>query len=188
METEEELVPLAGIVEELGWPAYKVRLALGKAGRELRRAKATHRSRTTLYPLAETVRLLRGIGDEKARFAYAPGKWTVKEVVGHINDAERIFAYRALRFARGDEQPLTGFDENVYAPAGRFNDRSIGDLLDEFEAIRAATIHLFRNLNDDELARRGTANNNPITVRAIAYVVAGHERHHVKLLHERYGV
>jgi hypothetical protein len=137
---------------------------------------------------SETVRLLRGIGDQKSRFAYAPGKWTITEVVGHINDAERIFAYRALRFARGDEQPLTGFDENVYAPAGRFNDRSIGDLLDEFEAIRTATIHLFRNLNDDELARRGTANNNPITVRAIAYVIAGHERHHVKLLHERYGV
>jgi uncharacterized damage-inducible protein DinB len=137
---------------------------------------------------AETVRLLRGIGDQKAGFAYAPGKWTIKEVVGHISDAERIFAYRALRFARGDEQPLTGFDENVYAPAGRFNDRSIGDLLDELEAIRTATIHLVRNLNDDELARRGTANNNPITVRAIAYVIAGHERHHVKLLHERYGV
>jgi hypothetical protein len=136
----------------------------------------------------ETTRMLRGISDEKGRFAYAPGKWTIKEVVGHICDAERIFSYRALRFARGDAQPLTGFDENSYAPAGRFNERSLGDLLDEFEAIRAATIHLLRHLSEEELARRGVANNNPISVRAIAYVIAGHERHHAKLLRERYGV
>ena len=136
----------------------------------------------------ETVRLLRPLSEERARFAYAPGKWTVKEVIGHIADAERIFAYRALRFARGDAQPLTGFDENSYVPAGRFNDRALVDLLDEFEAIRTATIHLLRNLNDEELARSGPANNNPISVRAVAYVIAGHERHHVKLLRERYGV
>lgn len=136
----------------------------------------------------DTVRLLRPLSEDRARFAYAPGKWTVKEVVGHITDAERIFAYRALRFARGDAQPLTGFDENAYVPAGRFNERALGDLVDEFEAVRAATIHLLRHLDDDELARVGSANNNPISVRALAYVVAGHERHHVKLLRERYGV
>ena len=136
----------------------------------------------------ETVRLLRPLSEERARFAYAPGKWTVKEVIGHISDAERIFAYRALRFARGDAQPLTGFDENSYVPAGRFTDRALVDLLDEFEAIRTATIHLLRHLNDEELARSGAANNNPISVRALAYVIAGHERHHVKLLRERYGV
>ena len=136
----------------------------------------------------ETVRLLRPLSEERARFAYAPGKWTVKEVIGHISDGERIFAYRALRFARGDAQPLMGFDENTYVPAGRFNDRALVDLLDEFEAIRTATIHLLRHLNDEELARSGPANNNPISVRALAYVIAGHERHHVKLLRERYGV
>ena len=136
----------------------------------------------------ETVRLLRPLGEERARFAYAPGKWTVKEVVGHVSDAERIFAYRALRFARGDAQPLAGFDENAYVPAGRFNERTLNGLLDEFEAVRAASIPLFTHLNAEELARRGTSNNNTITVRALAYIIAGHERHHVKLLRERYGV
>jgi|SRR5690348_5153803 hypothetical protein len=136
----------------------------------------------------ESLRLLRGIDDEKGLYAYAPGKWTIKEVIGHLCDAERIFTYRALRFARGDEQPLTGFDENSYVPAGRFNDRRINDLLNEFQAIRVATIHLFRHLTEDELSRSGTANGNPITVRALGYIVAGHERHHVKLLRERYGL
>jgi hypothetical protein len=136
----------------------------------------------------ETVRLLRPLSEERARFAYAPGKWTVKEVVGHLSDAERIFAYRALRFAREDAQPLTGFDENSYVPAGRFNRRTIADLVDEFEAVREATIHLFRHLDDDALARSGPANNNPISVRALAYVIAGHERHHLTLLRDRYGV
>ena len=136
----------------------------------------------------DTVRMLRSVSEERGLYAYAPGKWTIKEVVGHVNDAERIFCYRALRFARGDGQPLTGFDENAYVPAGRFNERTMRDLIDEFEAVRAATIHLFRHLDADELARRGVANHNPITVRAIAYIVAGHERHHAKLLRERYAL
>lgn len=134
------------------------------------------------------LRSLRAVDDERGLYSYAPGKWTIKEVVGHLCDAERIFTYRALRFARADEQPLTGFDENSYVPAGRFNDRRMNDLLNEFQAIRAATIHLFSHLNEDELSRRGVANGNPITVRALGYIVAGHERHHIKLLHERYGV
>ena len=136
----------------------------------------------------DTMRMLRGINDERGLYAYAPGKWTIKEVIGHLCDAERVFAYRALRFARGDAQPLAGFDENAYAPAGRFNQRPIGDLVDEFQAIRAATVHLFRYLNDEELARRGMANSNPISVRALGFVIAGHERHHAKLLRERYGL
>lgn len=136
----------------------------------------------------ESLRMLRGVDDSRGLFAYAPGKWTIKEVVGHLCDTERIFSYRALRFARGDEKPLAGFDENSYVPAGRFNERRMNDLLNEFQAIRAATIHLFRHLDEDELSRRGPANDNPITVRALGYIVAGHERHHVKLLRERYGV
>lgn len=136
----------------------------------------------------ETVRLLSEVDDNRALYAYAPGKWTIKEVVGHLSDAERIFAHRALRFARSDGQPLPGFDENAYVPAGRFNERPIADLVDEFRAIRASTVHLFRYLNDEELARRGIANNNPISVRALAFVIAGHERHHAKLLRERYGL
>jgi DinB family protein len=136
----------------------------------------------------DMMRTLRPVDDERGLHAYAPGKWTVKEVIGHLSDAERVFAYRALRFARGDAQPLAGFDENAYAPAGRFNERPMGDLVEEFQAIRASTVHLFRHLNEEEMARRGIANGNPISVRALGYVIAGHERHHVGLLRERYGI
>jgi hypothetical protein len=136
----------------------------------------------------ETVRLLSGVDDKRGLYAYAPGKWTIKEVIGHLSDAERVFTHRALRFARGDAQPLPGFDENAYVPAGRFNERPIGDLVDEFRAIRASTVHLFRYLSEEETARRGIANNNPISVRALGFVIAGHERHHAKLLRERYGL
>ena len=136
----------------------------------------------------DTLRMLRRVDDERGLYAYAADKWTIKEVIGHLSDAERVFSYRALRFARGDAQPVAGFDENAYVPAGRFNDRPIKDLIDEFQAIRAATIHVFRYLSEDELARRGIANGNPISVRALGYVIAGHERHHAKLLRERYGL
>ena len=136
----------------------------------------------------DTLRMLRRVDDERGLYAYAPGKWTIKEVIGHLSDTERVFSYRALRFARGDAQPVAGFDENAYVPAGRFNERPIKDLIDEFQAIRAATVHVFRYLSEDELARRGIANGNPISVRALGYVVAGHERHHAKLLRERYGL
>jgi DinB family protein len=136
----------------------------------------------------ETVSLLSGVDDKRGLYAYAPGKWTIKEVIGHLSDAERVFTHRALRFARGDAQPLPGFDENAYVPAGRFNQRPIADLVDEFRAVRASTVHLFRYLSEEEMARRGIANNNPISVRALGFVIAGHERHHAKLLRERYGL
>lgn len=136
----------------------------------------------------EIARLLRGLSDEQASHAYAPGKWTVKEVVGHLSDTERVFAYRMLRFSRGDATPVPGFDENVYTPAGHFNARTMDDLVDEFEAVRAATIHLLRPMSAEDLARLGTANSAPISVRALAYIAAGHERHHVAILRERYGV
>jgi len=135
---------------------------------------------------AETVRLLRNLSPGKADYAYAPGKWTVKEVVGHVIDAERIFAYRALRFARGDKTELAGFDENTYVPAGQFGLRTMNDLLDEFEVVRASTIQLARHLDAEALDRRGTASQNPVSVRALLYIIAGHERHHVALLRERY--
>ena len=134
----------------------------------------------------ETVRLLRGVSASKADFAYAPGKWTVKEVVGHMIDAERIFAYRALRFARGDATDLPGFDENSYVPNGRFNSRTLADLLDELEVVRASTIHLAKHLDEEALTRRGTANRAGVTVRALIYIIAGYERHHVGLLRDRY--
>ena len=137
---------------------------------------------------AETLRLLRAAPAEKADYAYAPGKWTVKEVIGHLIDAERIFAYRALRFARGDATDLPGFDENAYVPNGGFARRTLADLLAEFETVRASTIHFAKHLDDEALSRRGSANGTGVSVRAMLYIVSGHERHHVALLRDRYGV
>ena len=134
-----------------------------------------------------TQRLLAGVSEERALYRYAPGKWSVKEVVGHVSDAERIFAYRALRFARGDRTPLPGFDEEAYAPAGRFDARPLGDLAAELDSVRKATVALFSGLDAEALVRRGPANNNEVSVRALAYVIAGHERHHMAILRERYG-
>jgi hypothetical protein len=136
----------------------------------------------------ETATLLRSISEEKAAFRYAPEKWTVKTVVGHFTDAERIFGYRALAIARGDTKSLPGFDENSYAAAGDFDRRSIGDLADEYEANRRATVLLFRGLSADAWTRKGMANESPITVKGQAYVALGHERHHLRVLRERYGV
>ena len=134
----------------------------------------------------ETQDLLAAIPEGRALHRYAPGKWSIKEVVGHVTDAERVFSYRALRFARGDETPLSGFDEKAYAPAGHFDAHSLPDLAAELDAVRRATIALFSGLDPEALARRGLANNKEISVRALAYVIAGHERHHVEILRERY--
>jgi hypothetical protein len=136
----------------------------------------------------ETVALLRGIDEQKSQHRYAPGKWTIREVVGHLIDAERVFTYRAVTFARGDSTPLPSFDENGWAKTSNAARRTMADLISEFEAVRAASVALFRGFSDAEFGRAGTASNNPITVRALAYIVAGHERHHVKVLRERYGV
>jgi hypothetical protein len=136
----------------------------------------------------ETAALLRGIDEKKSQHRYAPGKWTIREVVGHLVDAERVFTYRAVTFARGDPTKLPSFDENVWAKTSNAARRSMADLIAEFEAVRAATIALFRGFSDEEFARSGTASNNPVSVRALAYIVAGHERHHVKVLHDRYDV
>jgi uncharacterized damage-inducible protein DinB len=134
----------------------------------------------------ETVALVRGLSDEQANHAYAPGKWSIKEVIGHISDAERVFAYRALTVARNDKTPLPSFDENAWAADSNAGSRPLSDLLDEFQAVRAATIQLARGLEPDALARIGTASGNPVSPRALLYIAAGHERHHVDLLRERY--
>lgn len=133
-----------------------------------------------------TLAAVRAQPPEKADFAYAPGKWTVKEVIGHLCDAERVFAYRLLRFARADETPLAGFDENEYVPAGRFGERTLESLLEEFAAVRQATIALVAGLPDEAWSGSGAANNQPVSARAIAYIIAGHELHHQALLLERY--
>jgi hypothetical protein len=136
--------------------------------------------------LAETLRLLGSISPSKAEFRYAVGKWSIKEVVGHISDTERVMCHRALRFSRGDSTPLPGFDENEYVRQANFGERSLADLAGEFEVVRNSTLNFFRSLGDDALMRRGVANGNGFTVRALAYIIAGHERHHVKLIRERY--
>lgn len=135
----------------------------------------------------ETVGMLRK-AKQKADHAYAPGKWTVKEVIGHLCDTERVMAYRALRFSRGDKTDLPGFDENAYVASSNFSSRTIEDLLEELWSVRAATLSLVKNLKGEMLTREGTANGNPVSVRALLYIIAGHERHHMAILRERYGL
>jgi hypothetical protein len=137
---------------------------------------------------AQTAALLGGLSPEQGRFRYAPGKWSVTEVVGHLADAERVFAYRALRFARGDATPLPGFDEQAWMPAAGFARRPLADVLDEYGAVRAASLALFRSLDAESAARAGLANGQRVTVRALGYVIAGHELHHRAVLRERYGL
>lgn len=130
--------------------------------------------------------MLGGVPESRGDFAYAPGKWTLKEVLGHIADTERVFSYRALRIARGDSTPLEGFDENAWVPESGAKNRTMADLLGELAAVRRATTALLRNLPAEAPLRRGTANNKGITVRALAWVAAGHALHHQRLIRERY--
>jgi len=112
----------------------------------------------------------------------------VKEVVGHMMDAERVFSYRALRIARADKTPLPGFDENAWVPAAHFDRRPMADLVSDYQTMRAATVSLFASLDEEALTRVGTANDQPFSVRALAHIIAGHELHHVAILRERYGL
>ncbi len=134
----------------------------------------------------EMRQLLGDLPADKANYRYAPGKWSIKEVIGHMADTERVFCYRSLRFARGDGTPLPSFDENDYVLNANFAQRTIMDLADEYDAVRRATILLFRNFSPDAFMRIGTASEREFTVRALVYIVAGHERHHLALLRERY--
>ena len=136
--------------------------------------------------MRDTQARLRPIGEEKSMFRYAADKWSVREVVGHMADSERVFTYRALRFARGDATPLPGYDEKAWGEASNAHNRTLSSLLDDFQTLRAATLSLFRGFSEAAWGRAGTANNVTITVRALGYIVAGHERHHVRILKERY--
>lgn len=135
---------------------------------------------------AESRALLGGLSDEAARKRYAPGKWSVKEVVGHIADTERVMAYRALRFGRGDPTPLAGFEQEDFVRGASWDDIPLAALLDDLELVRGATVSLLRGFSGTALARQGTASNSPVTVRALAAIIAGHERHHLRILRERY--
>jgi uncharacterized damage-inducible protein DinB len=136
--------------------------------------------------LDETLALVRGLPEERGGHRYAPGKWSIREVLSHVIDAERIFAYRALRIARGDATPLASFDENAYAAESNAAARTLADLAEELAHVRLGNLALFRGLDDEALARRGTASGGEVSVRALAWIIAGHERHHVALLRERY--
>jgi len=119
-------------------------------------------------------------------FRYAPGKWSVKESLGHVIDAERVFSYRALRISRNDKTPLAGFEQDDYVKYGPFARCTLASLVDELASVRKATLSLFRALDDAAWTRRGTASNNEVTVRALAYMVAGHELHHRRIFQEKY--
>jgi uncharacterized damage-inducible protein DinB len=136
--------------------------------------------------LRETAAFLRAIPSHLHGHRYAEGKWSVKEVIGHLCDAERIFAYRALRFGRGDTTPLASFDENAYVANARFDEQEFDLLVEDFVEVRRATLTLLRGMNADEAARQGTASDWPVSVRALAWIIAGHVIHHTGILRERY--
>lgn len=136
--------------------------------------------------IEETLALFGGLSEDQAAHRYAPGKWSVKEVCGHIIDAERIFAYRALRFARGDRQPLAGFEQEGYIRNASFDSCSMKDLSEELDYVRRATISLFKNMDGAAWSRRGVASEAEVSVRALAYIIAGHELHHAGVVRSRY--
>lgn len=131
---------------------------------------------------------LRALPEDQANHAYAAGKWTVKELIGHLADAERVFSYRLVRIARGDKTPLSGFDEKVWAKTAPHGKRSMADVVDEMIAIRRATLALVDSLDDTTVSNVGLANNNSVSARAICWIMAGHAKHHLDILRERYGV
>jgi len=135
---------------------------------------------------SRTVDLLRGISEERSLHRYAPDKWSIRQVLSHINDTERVFVFRAFWFARGYDTPLPGFDQNVAIASADPDARSWSSHIDEFRAVRAATLPFFQNLSADAWSRRGIASDNPFTVRALAYISAGHVAHHLRILRERY--
>jgi hypothetical protein len=134
----------------------------------------------------ELTAALSAISEARGGFRYAPEKWTIREVIGHLIDAERIFGYRALRLARADATPLPGFEENDYVRAAGSDARTIADLVEELRVVRESTVRLFVSLPHDTWSRRGVVNGREVSVRALAYITVGHGRHHLAVLRERY--
>ena len=131
-------------------------------------------------------KLLKNVSKKRALFRYSSGKWSVREIIGHMIDTERVFAYRALRFARNDQNDLPGFDENEYVRQSNYNDIKLKELVDEFCALRKSNAMMFKNFSDEITLRKGRANSNSFTVRAMAYIMAGHVNHHLGIIKERY--
>ena len=136
----------------------------------------------------EIAAALSAIPESRGGFRYADGKWTIRELVGHVIDAERIFTYRALRLARGDSTPLPAFEENDYVRSAGSDARTMSDLVDELRAVRESTVRMFASFPDEAWTRTGTVSGRPVSVRALAYITAGHARHHLAILRDRYGV
>jgi DinB superfamily len=134
----------------------------------------------------QTIVLLSARSEADGDFRYAPDKWTLKEVVGHLNDTERIMCYRALRTSRGDATPIEGYEQDDYVRNSPLSKATMPDLIEDYIAVRRATVSLFRNLDAPAWTRRGVANKSEVTVRALAYIIAGHELHHRKILQEKY--
>jgi uncharacterized damage-inducible protein DinB len=136
--------------------------------------------------LETTYELLSQVTEAQAEYRYAEGKWTLSEVLGHLTDTERIMAYRILRIARGDQSPLMGFDENEFVKKASFYNRTIADLLEDYQNVRRATISLLKGLPKHSLAYRGNANGFDVSVETVAYMIAGHELHHLNIIKEKY--
>jgi uncharacterized damage-inducible protein DinB len=134
----------------------------------------------------ELRRALAGATGDGERLRYAEGKWSIRQVVGHLSDTERVFAHRAFSFARADPHPIPGFDENAYAERAGHDARPLAELLDEFAAVRSSGLHLLAGLSEAEWLLTGTANTHQISVRALGYLMVGHVRHHLRILVERY--
>jgi hypothetical protein len=134
----------------------------------------------------EYLPIYRGISEEKGAYRYAPGKWSLKQVLGHVIDTERILGFRGLAASRGEKNPIPGFEQDDYVAGANFDDRTMSDLIDEFAAVRAASVRLYAPMTDEMLLRRAIANNNEISARAAGYFIAGHERYHIKHMKEHY--
>jgi hypothetical protein len=136
--------------------------------------------------LSEINSQMLSLSEEELMYAYAPGKWNIKEILVHIIDSERIFAYRALRIARNDKTPLPGYEQDDYVPASQASGRDVNDIMEEYAAVRKATLTLFHSFKEQDYLKTGVANNHSVSVRALAYQVAGHELHHLNIIKERY--
>tara|TARA_R110000868_G_scaffold1211_1_gene9281 strand:- start:50933 stop:51463 length:531 start_codon:yes stop_codon:yes gene_type:complete len=134
----------------------------------------------------EVFTLMNSVSGDKAYFSYAPGKWTLKEVLGHIIETERVFSYRAMAISRGDTASLPGMDQDEYMKNNNYNKRSLANLSNEYLAVRVATIHLLNSMTKEMISKKGTASETEITVRALAFIIAGHDKHHFGMIKEKY--
>ncbi|MFO7846683.1 MAG: DinB family protein [Balneolaceae bacterium] len=169
---------LAGIIEEDEFGRFYAGYIQKSGGRNLFLRLEEGRNELRI--------IMSSLDDEAALYRYREGKWSIKEVLGHMTDTERIMGYRALSFARGDSAELPGFDQDHYVDQANFDGWPLSDLMNNYESVRASTLALFRSFTDDMLLRKGVASKQPFSVRAVGFVIAGHELHHLDILREMY--